>query len=70
MDTLKIDDIHKFNLLGLKEICRCNRDIFSAFNYLQHDELKILMKNQINQNNIIKIPEYIVKNTKFIRKYK
>ena len=70
MDTLKIINMSMFNLCGLKEICRYNRDIFSSFNYLQHEDLLSLITKNIIENGNIYIPPYILKNKDFIRKYK
>ena len=70
MDTLKISNMSMFNIYGLKEICKYNRDVFSSFNYLQREDLLSLITKKIIENEKIYIPPYIFKNKDFIRKYK
>ena len=70
MDTLKISNMSMFNIYGLKEICKYNRDVFSSFNYLQREDLLSLITKKIIENENIYRPPYIFKNKDFIRKYK
>lgn len=69
MDYLTNDNYKRFNLFGLKEICRYNRDIINNFNQLMKDDLIIYIKSLMNDNIIIKIPPYIIKNSKCYAKY-
>ena len=68
MQSLQKEEIIRYNILGLREICRYNRDIFSSFNRLSWDELYLLLCRKIDENNIIKVAPFILNNNFYIRK--
>lgn len=71
MDKLDNTNINKYNMFGLKEICRYNRNIFMNYNRMGRDELLVYVKNKINDDeNIINIPPFIYNNYKCYMKYK
>ena len=50
-----------FNMLGLKQICRHNRDILFRFHILTRKQIMDLIKTKIYENYSILIPPYIYK---------
>ena len=59
MITLNLDNFKKFNACGLREICSVNRDVFSNYNSLYKDDLRIYVKSKIIDNNDIIIPDML-----------
>ena len=66
MITLTLENFKKFNACGLREICSVNRDIFSNYNSLYKDDLRIYVKSKLIDNNDIIIPSYVWKEDRFI----
>lgn len=69
MNYLNNDNFNNFNITGLKEICRYNRDIFINYNQLARDELLSYMINKINDDEKILLPSFIYNDNKYRRKY-
>jgi len=60
MEVLVLEDLNKFNLLGLKAICSHNRDVLYNYNFSTRKEIIKRIINEVNNNNsIIKIPSFL-----------
>ncbi len=59
MEVLQLQDLNKFNLLGLKAICSHNRDVLYSYNFLTRKQIIERIKNEVNNNHVIKIPCFI-----------
>lgn len=70
MEILDDSNFNKYNIYGLKEICRYNRDIFICYNSLLRDELINYIKSKLNNKYKIKIPLFINNDSRCIAKYK
>ena len=57
-----IEELEKFNVYGLKQLCKYNRDYFNGYNIMRRDDLfKEIEKVIINDNIILKKPQFINK---------
>jgi hypothetical protein len=70
MNILTHSNFDKFNVYGLKEICRYNRDIFMNYNSLMRDDLCKYVLSKINEGSEILIPPFIENNNNCFIKYK
>jgi len=66
IEQLTIDTINNYNIIGLKEICRYNRDIMSGFNCLNIKDLKKYIISIINTDVKIKVPPFIYNNKRYL----
>jgi hypothetical protein len=70
MDVLNHSKLHKYNIIGLKEICRHNRDIFINYNVLSKQDLLNYFKSKLNDGCIVNVPPFIYNNNSCIARYK
>ena len=68
MELLKKQDIRKYTIIGLKEICRYNRHCFSSYNRLKWDVMYDMFLNKIDEGHEIKVPSFILNNELCMRK--
>jgi hypothetical protein len=69
MERLTIDNFYDYNIIGLREICRYNRDITSGFNSLSVIDLRKYLILKINEDNDLKIPPFIYNNKRCTSRY-
>lgn len=68
MEVLQKEDINKYTIIGLKEICRFNRQCLSSYNLLKWDALYDVVSDKLDEGNIIKVPSFILNNERCMRK--
>ena len=56
MEALQLQDLKRYNILGLKAICSYNRDTLSSFHFNSRKELEKRIINILDNNQIIYIP--------------
>jgi hypothetical protein len=66
IERLTINTINNYNIIGLKEICRYNRDIMSSYNCLNVKDLRKYIISIINTDVIIRVPPFIYNNKRCI----
>jgi hypothetical protein len=69
MEALQLQDMKRYNILGLKAICSLNRDLLSSFHLMTRKELENQIINILNNNHIIYIPICISNNKDYFKKY-
>jgi len=69
METLQLQDLKRYNILGLRAICSLNRDLLSSFHFKTRNELDNLIIDRLNNNHIIYIPMCISNNKDYFKKY-
>jgi hypothetical protein len=70
MEILNHSNLHKYNIIGLKEICRHNRDIFFNYNILSKQDLLKYFISKLNEDCIINVPPFIYNNNRCVAQYK
>lgn len=70
MNYLNNNNLYYFNTIGLREICRYNREIFMNYNKLSKSELIKYIKSKLINDINITVPPFIYNNTIYIAKYK
>ena len=69
METLKkMNELDKFNVYGLYQICSFNRDHINGYSRMLRNELINLIENVFYDKKIINIPEFIINNQKYLIK--
>jgi len=69
MEVLRLQDLKRYNILGLKAICSHNRDILSSFHFNSRQELEKRIINILDNNQCISIPYFIINNNDFFLQY-
>ena len=69
MNTLKkMNELDKFNVYGLYQICALNGDLFHSYSRMVQNELINLIENIFYEKKVINIPPYIINNQKYLIK--
>ncbi len=69
MNRLKnMNELDKFNVYGLYQICALNEDLFHSYSRMVQNELINLIENIFYEKKVINIPPYIINNQKYLIK--
>ena len=69
METLELQDLKRYNILGLKAICSLNRDILSSFHLMTRKELEKRIIDMLDNDCIIYVPICIRNNKEYFLMY-
>ena len=68
LDLLNHSNLQKYNIFGLKKICRHNRDIFINYNILSKQDLLNYFKSKLNDDCIINVLPLTYNNNNYVAK--
>jgi len=69
MNTLKkMNELDKYNVYGLYQICSFNRDHLHGYSRMLRNEIIDLIENVFYEKKIINIPPYVLNNKDYLKK--